>query len=64
MIDLFSIRLCSVSRDGGNHTVLYAWENRADDIASIAFLHEECGKSIEYSVFVCVSFQAYTRRRL
>ena len=46
MIDLFSIRLCSISRDGGNHTVLYAWENRADDIASIAVLHEECGKSI------------------
>ena len=67
MIDLFSISLCSVSLDGGNHTVLYTWENTADDISSIAVLHDKCGTSISmeymYSVFVCVSFPAYTRHR-
>ena len=45
MINWFSFSVCSVSLDGGNHTVLDLGEYTDTVIWSIAVLHEECGKT-------------------
>ena len=45
MIDLFFFRLCSVSLDGRNPTVLDIGKYTDENIRNIAVLHEECGET-------------------